>query len=166
MLTIRLQRTGRTHEPTYRIVLTDSKFGPKSGKAVEVLGAYDSRPNKGTNKVDGERVKYWISKGAQLSDTMHNFLVEQKVISGKKINVLPKNKILNVIRAKEAEEKAKAEAEAAKAQADKKAAEEAAAAAKKAEEEAAAAAQATETPAPEAAPEIAPETPVEEPAQA
>ena len=37
MLIIRLQRVGRVHEPSFRIVLTDSKFGPKSGKAVEVL---------------------------------------------------------------------------------------------------------------------------------
>ena len=107
MLIIRLQRTGRVHEPTFRIVLTDSKFGPKSGKPVEVLGNYDPRA-KGVNKVDGERVKYWISKGAQVSETVNNFLIDQKVLSGKKINVLPKNKIIAAKKAKEAEEAAKA----------------------------------------------------------
>ncbi len=107
MLIIRLQRVGRTHEPSFRIVLTDSKFGPKSGKAVEVLGSYDARKGKGTNHVDGEKVKYWISKGAQVSETVHNFLIDQKVLTGKKINVLPKNKIINA-------NKAKADAEAAK----------------------------------------------------
>ncbi len=112
MLIIRLQRVGRAHEPSFRIVLTDSKFGPKSGKAVEVLGSYDARKGKGNNHVDGEKVKYWISKGAQVSDTVHNFLVDQKVLTGKKINVLPKNKILNAKKAKE--DAAKAE-EAAKA---------------------------------------------------
>ena len=112
MLIIRLQRVGRVHEPSFRIVLTDSKFGPKSGKAVEVLGSYDARKGKGTNHVDGEKVKYWISKGAKVSDTVHNFLIDQKVLTGKKINVLPKNKIINANKAKE--EKAKAE-EAAKA---------------------------------------------------
>ena len=110
MLIIRLQRVGRVHEPTFRIVLTDSKFGPKSGKAVEVLGSYDARKGKGTNHVDGEKVKYWISKGAQVSDTVHNFLVDQKILTGKKINVLPKNKIINANKAKE--EKAQAEAAA------------------------------------------------------
>ncbi|MFA6340748.1 MAG: 30S ribosomal protein S16 [Candidatus Paceibacterota bacterium] len=114
MLIIRLQRVGKVHEPVFRIVLTDSKFGPKSGKPVEVLGFYDTRKNKGTNKVDGEKVKYWISKGAQLSATVHNFLIDQKVISDKKINVLPKNKIINAKKAKEAEEATKVAAAAPK----------------------------------------------------
>ncbi len=88
MLKIRLQRVGRKHEPTFRLVLTDSKNGPKSGKSLEVLGAYDSRRgDKADVKVD--RVKYWMAQGAQLSDTVHNMLVESKAISGKKINVLP-----------------------------------------------------------------------------
>lgn len=108
MLIIRLQRVGRVHEPSFRIVLTDSKFGPKSGKAVEVLGSYDARKGKGANHVDGEKVKYWISKGAKLSETVHNLLIEQKIIEGKKINVLPKNKIINAKKAKEAAEAAKA----------------------------------------------------------
>ncbi len=112
MLIIRLQRVGRVHEPTFRIVLTDSKFGPKSGKAVEVLGSYDARKGKGNSSVDGERVKYWISKGAKLSETVHNFCIDQKVLTGKKINVLPKNKI---IKANEAAAKAKADEEAKKA---------------------------------------------------
>ena len=108
MLIIRLQRVGRVHEPTFRIVLTDSKFGPKSGKSVEVLGSYDARKGKGNNHVDGEKVKYWISKGAKVSETVNNFLIDQKVLTGKKINVLPKNKIINAKKAKAAEEAAKA----------------------------------------------------------
>jgi small subunit ribosomal protein S16 len=114
MLIIRLQRVGRVHEPTFRIVLTDSKFGPKSGKAVEVLGSYDARKGKGENHVDGEKVKYWISKGAQVSDTVHNFLVDQKVLTGKKINVLPKNKIINANKAKKDAADAEAAAKAPK----------------------------------------------------
>ncbi len=89
----------------------DSKFAAKSGKEVEVIGAYDPRA-KGVNKIDAERVKYWISKGAQVSETVHNFLIDQKVLSGKKINVLPKNKIINAIKAKQAEEDAKKAKEA------------------------------------------------------
>ena len=114
MLIIRLQRVGRVHEPTFRIVLTDSKFGPKSGKAVEVLGSYDARKGKGNNHVDGEKVKYWISKGAQVSDTVHNYLVSEKVLTGKKINVLPKNKIINAKKAKEAAAAEEARAKAPK----------------------------------------------------
>ncbi len=89
MLTIRLQRTGRKHEPTFRVVLTDSKNGPKSGKFLEVVGSYDAR-DKNTTKINGDKVKHWMSKGAKPSDTVHNLLVTHKIIDAKKINVLPK----------------------------------------------------------------------------
>lgn len=88
MLKIRLQRTGRKHEPTFRVVLTDSKNSTKSGKYLEKLGSYD--PRKENEVFDSERIKYWISKGAQPSDTLHNLLVSKKIIEGKKRNVLPK----------------------------------------------------------------------------
>jgi small subunit ribosomal protein S16 len=91
MLSIRLQRVGRKNEPTFRIVLTDSKNGPKSGKSLEVLGSYDSRRgDKADIKVD--RVKHWLSHGAQPSGTIHNLLVNKKLIEGKKVNVLPKKR--------------------------------------------------------------------------
>ncbi len=89
---IRLQRVGRQHEPTFRLVLTDSKNGPKSGKSLEVLGSYDSRRENKIEQFDTVKIKYWMSKGAKLSDTVHNFLVTKKVIEGKKINALPKKK--------------------------------------------------------------------------
>lgn len=89
MLIIRLQRTGRKHEPTFRVVLTDSKNSTKSGKFLEILGSYDPR-DKNTTKFDGEKIKEWIEKGAQVSDTMRNLLIDQKIIEGKKVNVLPK----------------------------------------------------------------------------
>ncbi len=89
MLMIRLQRVGRKHEPVFRLVLTDSKNGPKSGKFLEILGSYDAR--KGDKaEFKTERVKELMSKGAKLSDTVHNLLVDRKEIEGKKINVLPK----------------------------------------------------------------------------
>lgn len=90
MLMIRLQRTGRKHEPTFRLVLTDSKNGPKSGKYLENLGWYDSRLKNKLEQLNVERIKYWISKGAQTSVTIHNYLVSQKVIIGKKMNALPR----------------------------------------------------------------------------
>jgi small subunit ribosomal protein S16 len=88
MLKIRLQRVGRKHVPTFRVVLTDSTNSTKSGRFIEILGSYDSRKDS-EKLVNAERVKYWISKGAQLSGTMHNFLVDKKIVEGKKINVLP-----------------------------------------------------------------------------
>jgi len=85
---IRLQRVGRKHDPSFRVVLTDKRNGPQSGKFLEVLGSYNAR--FGTPSLKGDRIKYWVGKGAKLSDTLHNLLVSEKVIEGKKINVLPK----------------------------------------------------------------------------
>lgn len=91
MLMIRLQRTGRKHIPSFRVVLTDKRNSTKSGKTLETLGFYNAE-NDNDRKINVERIKYWLSKGAQLSDTLHNYLVEQKIITGKKINVLPKKR--------------------------------------------------------------------------
>jgi small subunit ribosomal protein S16 len=88
MLKIRLQRIGRKNDPSFRAVLTDSKNSTKSGKFLEILGTYN--PKAGEKKLDADRIKYWMSQGAKCSDTMHNFLVHDKVITGKKVNVLPK----------------------------------------------------------------------------
>lgn len=85
---MRLQRIGRKNDPAYRVVVTDSRRGPKSAKHVDLLGSYNPKLNQ--FQVDGERAKDWISKGVQLSDTVHNLLVSQKIIEGKKINVLPR----------------------------------------------------------------------------
>lgn len=89
MLKIRLQRVGKKHEPVFRVVVGNSQNGPKSGKFIEVLGSYDPR-SKNANTLNKARVQEWISKGAQVSDTVHNLLVSEKVIDKKKINALPK----------------------------------------------------------------------------
>ena len=88
MLKIRLQRTGRKNNPAFRIVLTDSKNAAKSGKFKEILGSYDLK--KGEIVIKEDRIKHWMGVGAQTSDTVHNFLVDKKVIQSKKKNVLPK----------------------------------------------------------------------------
>lgn len=91
MLKIRLQRVGRKHEPSFRLVLTDSKNSTKSGKYLENLGSYDARRGE-KSEFKTEKIKYWMSKGAQLSGTVHNLLITKKVFEGKKINVLSKKK--------------------------------------------------------------------------
>jgi len=103
MLKIRLQRTGRKHEPTFRVVLTDSKNGPKSGKFIEILGNYDARRNDET-QLKKERIQHWIAQGAQPSDTVHNLLITHDVIAGQKRNVLPQKTPIK----KESEEVAEA----------------------------------------------------------
>ena len=90
MLKIRLQRVGRKNDPSFRIVVMDSRKDSQSGKIGEILGAYNAR--RGQPQVNAERVKHWLALGAQASGTVHNILIGQKVITGKKVNVLPKRK--------------------------------------------------------------------------
>ncbi len=91
MLKIRLQRTGRTNDPSYRVVVTEHTNGPKSGRAVEKLGSYN--PKSKVRVLDSERITYWLSKGAQASGTMHNMLISAGITKGKKMNVLPKKTV-------------------------------------------------------------------------
>ena len=85
MLKIRLQRVGRRNDPSFRVVCIDSRKGPKSANNVEILGSYDPKQNR--TAVKGDRVEYWVSKGAQVSDTVNNILVKEGIIKGKKIHV-------------------------------------------------------------------------------
>ena len=112
MLKMRLQRYGRKNNPSFRVVVTDSRNSTKTGNHVDLLGSYD--PKAGVFKIDGEKAKHWISKGVQVSDTVHNFLISEKVIEGKKKNVLSrKSPIIDEAKIKaEAEAKEKAEADA------------------------------------------------------
>jgi len=149
MLKIRLQRVGRKHDPSYRIVATNQRTGPKSNKHVAILGQYDSI-RKTTTINDADQIKDMISKGAQVSPRVHNILVTEGVLEGKKINVLPKKTPL----VKELTEEEKAAAEEAEAKANAPAEPEA-----PAEEVAEEAAPATEEETPA---EDAPEAPAEE----
>lgn len=88
MLKIRMQRTGRVNHPSYRIVVIEHTEGPKSSSFVEKVGTYNAKTKEQT--LNGERIKYWLSVGAQASGTMHNMLIKAGVIEGKKINVLPR----------------------------------------------------------------------------
>lgn len=76
--------------PVFRVVLTDSRNSTKSGKSVETLGTWNNTTHE--RRVNAERVKYWLSKGAHQSVTVHNFLISQKIIEGKKLNALPKHR--------------------------------------------------------------------------
>ena len=87
MLTIRLQRRGRKNDPSFRVIVVDSKRGAKTGSYAELVGSYDARTDR--VELKSERIKHWMSMGAQVSDTVHNLLISQKVIEGKKRNVLP-----------------------------------------------------------------------------
>jgi small subunit ribosomal protein S16 len=90
MLKIRLQRIGKRGQAYFRVVVLEHTTKPK-GKYLEFLGSYD--PHKNELKIDRERIKYWLSKGAKLSETVNNLLVERKIIEGEKVKVWkPKSK--------------------------------------------------------------------------
>jgi small subunit ribosomal protein S16 len=111
MLTIRLSRVGKKKQPSYRIVVQDKRHDPWS-PAIEVIGHFDPRSKGEQLKLDEEKVKHWLSKGAQPSETIHNMLVEKKLVKGEKIH---KMHLTKKRRAKLAQAKAKAEEASKKA---------------------------------------------------
>jgi small subunit ribosomal protein S16 len=94
MITIRLTRVGKKKDPSFRVVVVDSKKKVQAGNYLEMVGSYDARTDKVALKAD--RIKHWMSHGAQVSDTVHNLLVSNKIIDAKKINVLPKKTVAKV----------------------------------------------------------------------
>jgi small subunit ribosomal protein S16 len=88
MLMIRFQRIGRINDPAFRIVLTEKARAAKTGGITEQLGTYN--PKSKALTLDEARVKEWIAKGAQPTDSIRNLLISKGIIEGKKVNVLPK----------------------------------------------------------------------------
>ena len=73
MVKIRLRRMGAKKAPYYRIIVADSR-SPRDGRFIEELGVYDPMADGEKIKVDMERAKYWISNGAQPTDTVRGLL--------------------------------------------------------------------------------------------
>ncbi len=90
MLTIRLKRVGRKHQPSFKVIVTPKNLGGPEGKPVEYLGWYNSLLKK--FELKKERIQYWLSQGAKPSATLHNLLVKDGVIQGTKIKVQKKSK--------------------------------------------------------------------------
>lgn len=82
MLRIRLSRIGKNQYATFRIVVAEHARAVK-GKALEILGSYD--PHNDGVRIRADRVKHWLAKGAQASPTVHNLLVDENIIAGKKV---------------------------------------------------------------------------------
>lgn len=101
MLAIKLQRIGKKHQPSYRVVVAE-KRSKMAAPPVEDLGAYDPRTKATT--VKKERVLHWVKMGAQPTVTAHNLLVKQGVLTGAKIAVkMPKAVAKTSVEAKAAE---------------------------------------------------------------
>lgn len=73
MVCIRLMRMGTKKRPYYRVVVADSRRY-RNGKFIEKLGHYHPLPQKPDVKLDMDRVDYWMSKGAQPSDTVRSLI--------------------------------------------------------------------------------------------
>ncbi len=102
MLVIRFARIGKRNHAQYRIVLAE-KSAPVKGKFVELLGSYDPHQKIVTLKKD--RIKKRIEQGAQVSDSVWNLLIAEKVIAGEKRKIAIKQK------EKEGEEKSEEKSE-------------------------------------------------------
>jgi small subunit ribosomal protein S16 len=110
MLAIKLQRIGKKHQPSYRVVVA-AKRSKMAAPPVEDLGAYDPRTKATTIKK--ERVLHWVKMGAQPTVTAHNLLVKEGVIVGAKLTVkMPKAVAKAPVEKKEAATASESEASA------------------------------------------------------
>ncbi len=82
MLTIRFNRTGKKNRVSYRLVLQEKTKAPGK-RHIEILGSHD--PHTKTTILKKDRILEWLSKGVQTSDTVHNLLVREGLIEGKKV---------------------------------------------------------------------------------
>ena len=89
MLAIKLSQRGKTNKRMFRLVITEKNHDPYEN-VLETLGSYN--PHSKELVVKAERVKHWISKGAQMTPTVNNLLLEKKVIEGERVSASKKGK--------------------------------------------------------------------------
>jgi small subunit ribosomal protein S16 len=126
MLKIRLSMGGVRKRPVYKIVIADSRY-PRDGKFIEKIGSYNPllpKDKKERIKVEAERVKYWMSKGAQPTLRVSRILGEAQIMPMPKPGNNPQKAVPKKERKKEGEEgkeepKAEAKKEEPKAEAKK-----------------------------------------------
>jgi small subunit ribosomal protein S16 len=75
---IRMTRTGANRDISFRVVATDSR-SPRDGKSLENLGWYDPKKTGVNYSLKLDRIEYWVSKGAQLSDTVRSMVRKARV---------------------------------------------------------------------------------------
>jgi small subunit ribosomal protein S16 len=76
-VSIRLRREGTKNSPYYKVVVADRR-SPRDGKFIELIGAYDPKKPGHNSTLKIDRVEYWISKGAQPSDTVRSLIKKNK----------------------------------------------------------------------------------------
>lgn len=86
MVRIKLARVGKSKDTSFRVIVTDRTKDP-FGNYLEVVGTYNPRTKPKHINLNKERILYWISKGAQPTDSLHNLFVNQGIIEGKSVKV-------------------------------------------------------------------------------
>lgn len=81
MVRIRLRRTGKTKHPSYRVVVADSR-SPRDGKFIEIIGHYNPVRQPKILEVKADRARYWLSVGAQPSDTVVRLFKQVHILDG------------------------------------------------------------------------------------
>ena len=81
MLAIKLSQVGKTNKKMFRLIISEKSRDPY-GDVLETLGSYNPHSKELVAKAD--RIKYWLSKGAQMTTTVNNILVNKKIIDGQK----------------------------------------------------------------------------------
>jgi len=108
MLVIKLAQTGKTNKKMFRLIISEKGRDP-FGEVLEILGSYN--PHSKELAVKTDKVKYWLSKGAQMTPTINNLLLEKKIIDGEKTKASragkPSEKRLAQIKTKADKKKAK-----------------------------------------------------------
>lgn len=79
MVKIRLRRMGAKKAPFYRVVVADSRY-PRDGRFIEEIGTYNPLTDPSEIKIDGDRAKEWIAKGAQPTDTVRALLKKSGIL--------------------------------------------------------------------------------------
>ena len=79
MVKIRLKRIGAHKQPSYRIVVADSRCA-RNGKFIEKIGFFDTLSDPEEIRVDGDKAKEWISKGAQPTERVKSLLKKSGVL--------------------------------------------------------------------------------------
>jgi small subunit ribosomal protein S16 len=74
---IRLSRVGAKNSPCFRIVATDSRT-PRDGRSLEILGTYDPRRDEPVQRLDMDRVEWWLAHGATMSETVRSLVRNQR----------------------------------------------------------------------------------------
>ena len=105
MVRIRLRRGGRKKAPVYRLVVADSR-SPRDGKFIEIIGQYSPRQSEVGINIDVQRALYWLSMGAQPSDTARSILRKAGVMKTRHEQMLARK--LNAAAVPVAEQKAAA----------------------------------------------------------